>query len=100
MSKTNLSTTFYRSRLIERNRSIFVWEFGQFEAFTRFYSVVKNSSRKHAEARIDFYVCQVGSSDELLLDSVKIDSYNEPLLSFDHPRRVIKTGQTLIGISS
>ena len=87
--KRGLSSKFFRVRLFERNRSRFVWEFGTFFEFMKFYNVVKDKKVKRDGATLSFYLCFT-SGDEIELDSFSIDLNDEILKNYDHPRREVK----------
>lgn len=100
MAKTNLTAKYFRARLFERAsmqfKSVFIWEFGQFGALHDFYKTVKNCEVKRDDARIEFYLCHVGDSSETLLESVNVNATAQELLNYEHPRRVVRSGQIVI----
>lgn len=93
MSKTNLTSTFFRARLFERANTqfkpVFVWDFGAFSVFSDFYQLSKKVQAKVGDYKIEFYVCEVGFEREFLLDSVSLPTKSPEVLNYDHPKRYI-----------
>lgn len=96
-TKTNLKSMYFRARLVENNKPVFVWDFGQFSKFNDFYQTIKHCERKDSIARIDYYLCHACDTKEVLLDSFHVDLNSVELINYDHPRRVEKSGATCVG---
>lgn len=92
MSKTNLPTKFFRARLFDGNKPVFVWDFNLFHCLNDFYKSVHHAEKKTSEARIDFFLCFASDTKEILLDSFHVDIHAYELLNYDHPKRIEKSG--------
>lgn len=90
-AKTNLKTSYFRARLFEGKRAIFVWDFGTFALFNDFYKSVKGSEVKRDDFRVEFYLCYVCDPREHLLDVITVNEKSNDILKFPHPRRMVRS---------
>lgn len=92
MSKVSIPNRYFRARLIENGKPVFVWDFANFCLFSNFYQTVKRAEINTNGAAINFYLCYASEDKEIFLDSFLINVNAYEMINFDHPRRVAKTG--------